>query len=255
MEAQMATVLMPVPSRDFDPSETGVVWRELRQKHHQVVFATPDGAMGQADPRMVTGDGLGVFAALMRADRNGRSAYEEMTKADEFRRPIAYDNIVPDAFDGLLLPGGHAPGMRPYLESERLRAVVAKFFELGRPVGAICHGVLVAARTRGANGRSVLYGRKTTALLNAMELGGWALTRLSLGDYFRTYRTTVEDEVRAALASPRDFVRGPPSVLRDSPANLQRGFTVRDGNYISARWPGDAHRFANDFAAMLSERG
>jgi protease I len=247
----MATILMPIPNYDFDPTETGVVWRVLRQRHHQVVFATPDGAIGEADPRMVTGEGLGVFAALMRADRNGRSAYEEMIGADEFRHPIVYDNVVPEAFDGLLLPGGHARGMRPYLESDRLRAVVAKFFELGRPVGAICHGVLVVARTRGADGRSVLYGRKTTALPNAMELGGWLLTWLSLGDYFRTYRTTVEDEVRGALASHADFIRGPPSFLRDSPAHLQRGFTVRDGNYVSARWPGDAHRFANEFAAML----
>jgi hypothetical protein len=30
---------------------------------------------------------------------------------------------------------------------------------------------------------------------------------------------------------------------------------VRDGNYVSARWPGDAHTFAKTFAAMLSERG
>jgi hypothetical protein len=29
------------------------------------------------------------------------------------------------------------------------------------------------------------------------------------------------------------------------------GFTVRDGEYLSARWPGDAHRFAAEFAAMI----
>ena len=29
------------------------------------------------------------------------------------------------------------------------------------------------------------------------------------------------------------------------------GFTVRDGNWLSARWPGDAHRFASEFVAML----
>jgi hypothetical protein len=28
---------------------------------------------------------------------------------------------------------------------------------------------------------------------------------------------------------------------------------VRDSNYISARWPGDAHTFAKTFAAVLSE--
>jgi len=27
---------------------------------------------------------------------------------------------------------------------------------------------------------------------------------------------------------------------------------VRDGNYLSARWPGDAHRFAHELAAMLA---
>jgi len=30
------------------------------------------------------------------------------------------------------------------------------------------------------------------------------------------------------------------------------GFTVRDGQYLSARWPGDAHRFAHELAGMLA---
>jgi protease I len=62
----------------------------------------------------------------------------------------------------------------------------------------------------------------------------------------------VEDEVRAALAAAADFIRGPISMVRDSPDHLDAGFTVRDGNYLSARWPGDAHRFANEFASMLA---
>ena len=69
------------------------------------------------------------------------------------------------AFDGLLLPGGHAPGTRQYLGSPSLREQVARFWALGRPVGAICHGVLVLARTRDpATGRSVLSGCRTTCL-------------------------------------------------------------------------------------------
>ena len=62
---------------------------------------------------------------------------------------------------------------------------------------------------------------------------------------------TVEDEVRTALAASTDFIRGPMMIRRDSPAHLQIGFTVRDRNYLSARWPGDAHLFAHDFATML----
>jgi protease I len=250
----MATVLMPLPRTDFDPTETGVPWRLLSERGHRIVFATPEGEPGAADPRMVTGRGLGPFAPLLRADANGRSAYEAMIRSADYQRPLRYAAIDLGAIDALLLPGGHAKGMRPYLESASLQAAIAAFFGAGKPVGAICHGVLLAARSRDASGRSVLYGRKTTALTKRMELSAWALTCLYLGDYYRTYPTTVEDEVRRALARRDDFLPGPASLGRDSPAKLDAGFTVRDGNYLSARWPGDAHRFASDFAAIL-ERG
>jgi protease I len=246
----MATILMPLPSTDFDPTESGVPWRVLSERGHRVVFATPDGRPGQADHKMVTGEGLGILARLLMADLNGRSAYEAMAQSPEFRDPIAYETIAESAFDALLLPGGHAKGMRPYLESTGLQATVAAFFARRKPVGAICHGVLLAARSRLADA-SVLRGRKTTALTKLMELAAWTLTCSYLGDYYRTYRTTVEDEVRAALAETEDFLRGPVALTRDSPGNLVAAFTVRDGNYLSARWPGDAHRFAGEFAAML----
>jgi protease I len=251
VEFAVATVLIPLPDHDFDPTETGVPWRTLRQRGHRIVFATPSGKIAHADPRMVTGERLGIFAPLMKADRNGRSAYEQMCQCEEFRHPLTYHELDPGRLDGVILPGGHARGMREYLESSRLQSIVAGFFTHNQPVGAICHGVLLAARSRRSDGRSVLYGKKTTALTRSMELTAWALTRFYLGDYYRTYPVTVEDEVRAALAAPEDFIRGPFSISRDSPSTLDLGFTVRDGNYLSARWPGDAHRFANEFASMF----
>jgi protease I len=250
----MATVLIPLAACDFDPTETAVPWRLLRAHGHQVVFATPEGRPGAADPKMVTGEGLGMLGPLLRADAAGRAAYAELTRSAEFARPISYGEIVAANFDALLLPGGHAPGMRPYLESARLQAIVAEFFERDAPVAAICHGVLLVARSRHREGKSVLYGRKTTALTKMMELTAWTLTRLYLGDYYRTYPVTVEDEVRAALAQGSDFIAGPMPIRRDSPDRPGIGFTERDGNYLSARWPGDAHRFGGEFAAMLRER-
>ena len=248
----MATVLIPLPDRDFDPTEAGVPWRVLRQRGHRIVFATRDGKIARADPRLITGEGLGILATFMKADNNGRSAYGEMSRSEEFQHPVSHPEIHTENFDALILSGGHAAGMRPYLESNQLQSVVADFFERNRPVGAICHGVLLAARSHAADGKSVLFGRKTTALTKIMELTAWALTCLYLGNYYRTYPTTVEDEVRAALAAPDHFIRGPIiSIIRDLSDNLAAGFTVRDGNYLSARWPGDSHRFAHEFAAML----
>lgn len=246
----MASILMPLPIQDFDPSEAGIPWRVLSGLGHVVVFATPSGEPGRADERMVTGQDLGLLGPVLRADRHGRSAYEAMIASPEFRQPMRYETIGDHAFDALLLPGGHAKGMRPYLESALLQRVVAAFFEAGTPVGAICHGVVLAARSKAASGRSVLHGRKTTALPRSQELTAWNLTRLYLGDYYRTYPTTVEDEVTAVLARPADFERGPLSIRRDAP-DRPIGFAVADRNYVSARWPGDAHRFSRALANLL----
>jgi protease I len=246
----MAIVLVPLPREGFDPTECGVPWRVLVERGHQVLFSTPDGRRGTADPRMVTGADLGLLAPLLMADANGRAAYQAMAASDAFNNPIRHDEIAVDDVEALLLPGGHAPGMRPYLESPQLQSVVVRIFERKRPVGAICHGVLLPARSKTPAGRSVLHGLRTTALTRHMELTAWGLTCLHLGRYYRTYPTPVEDEVRTMLAKPEDFIRGPLPLTRDSP-DRPTGFAVRDGHYLSARWPGDAHRFAFDFAAML----
>ena len=174
----MATLLMPLPDSDFDPTESGVPWCTMRDHGHNVVFATPTGRTALADPKMVTGEGLGILSPLLKADANGRSAYLKMEQSDAFRRPISYGEIRAVDFDALLLTGGHAPGMRVYLGSGVLQSAVGDFFAQVKPVGAICHGVLLAARSSLHSGRSVLYGKKTTALTKQMELIAWRLTRL-----------------------------------------------------------------------------
>lgn len=247
----MATVLIPLPSRDFDPTEAGVPWRELSARGHQVRFATPDGNKAQADPRMVHGTGLGPLRSLLRADENGRADYHAMLADPLFNAPWTYAQAAGQTIDALLLPGGHAPGMREYLESSTLQSIVTKAFERNLPVAAICHGVVLVARSRQCNGDSVLRGRKTTALTRNLELTAWALTVTWLGSYYRTYPETVQSEVTRALASAADFDTGPLALRRDSPEHPDYGFTVCDGNYLSARWPGDAHLFALDFARML----
>jgi putative intracellular protease/amidase len=131
---------------------------------------------------------------------------------------------------------------------------VARFFAEQKPVFAICHGTLLAARSQ-SGGRSVLWGRKTTGLTRRQELVAWWITRASLGDYYRTYEIPMADELVSHLRSAEDYDPGPgfPIPLgRDSPTNSRPGFTVRDGNYLSARWPGDAYRFARELVGMLA---
>ena len=248
-------VLLPLPDRDFDVTEVAVPWRLLRDDGHQVVFATEQaGTVPAADPRLLTGVIFGQLGAAPEVKR----VYAELAEAAEFTSTQAWQQLDPAAFDGLLLPGGHAPGMRQYLGSAVLRDQVARFWALGRPVGAICHGVLVLARTRDpVTGRSVLADRRTTCLPKYMERLAWVATGWRLGRYYRTYPAYVEDEVKAALDDPgRQFERGPAvlsargTATDDSPA-----FAVTDRNYLSARWPGDAYLFARRFSALLGSAG
>jgi putative intracellular protease/amidase len=242
-------VLLPLPDHDFDVTEVAVPWHLLREAGHEVVFATERGeGVPAADPLLLTG----VLFGQLGAEPEPREFYRRMLADDAYRAPVAWADLKPDEFDGLILPGGHAPGMRQYLGSEVLREQVAGFWRLDRPVGAICHGVLVLARTLDA-GRSVLADRRTTCLPKYMERSAYYLTAWRRGRYYRTYPEYVQDEVVAALEDPTQFERGPVELSRrgtatdDAPA-----FVVQDGNYVSARWPGDAYLFARRFIDLLT---
>ncbi|WP_346017015.1 type 1 glutamine amidotransferase domain-containing protein [Pseudenhygromyxa sp. WMMC2535] len=248
-------ILFPLPESDFDPTETAVPWHALREAGHEVVFATPDGRPAQADPRILTGRGFALWRPILRAGEHARELYDRMAASEAFQHPLPYARIDDDDqhFDGLLLTGGHASGMKRYLESPEIQTLVVQHMRADKPVGAICHGVLVPARAEDPQtGRSVLHGRKTTGLSKAQEMSAWAMTGLWLGSYYRTYSTTVQEEVSQALASPDDFIPGPISLRREGPER-DHGHTVRDGNYLSAGYYVDAYQFARDYVAMLDE--
>lgn len=247
----MALVLIPLPSQDFDPTEAAIPWRLLHERGHAIRFATPDGRPAQADPRMLDGRGLGIWAPVLKAAPAAIEAYAAMVQSEAFQNPISYTDVNAQPIDALLLPGGHAPGMKVYLESAQLQKLIGAQFAADKPVAAVCHGVLLAARSVQADGKSVLHGRRTTGLTKQQEMTAWLMTAAWLGSYYRTYPTPLQTEVQSLLANTRDFDTGPPALLRDDPEHLSRGFTVRDGNYLSARWPGDAHAFALAFAEML----
>ena len=236
----MAKVLIPLPDRDFDVTEVAVPWKLLREAGHAVVFATEAGAAGPVpacDPLLLTGVVFGKLGA--RAD--AIACYRELEQAAEFRAPIAWRDCRAGDFDALFLPGGHAPGMRQYLGNAEVHALIAAFFATAKPIAAICHGVLAAARAQQPDGHSVLHGVRTTCLPKYMERAAYLSTFWRRGRYYRTYPKYVEDEVKEQLAAPEQFERGPRELSRRGTRDDDRdAFVVEDGRYVSARWPGDA---------------
>jgi putative intracellular protease/amidase len=233
----MGTVLIPLPDQDFDVTEVAVPWRLLTDAGHTVIFATESGLVPAADPLLLTG----VLLGRLGAEPEPIAFYRSMLPALE--APATWASLEMGRYDALLLPGGHAPGMRQYLGSKLLQDKICEYWALQRPVAAICHGVLPLARA------GVLDGVRTTCLPKYLERTAFALTVWRLGRYYRTYPAYVEDEVRASGAV---FERGPRAGTRRGTAtDDSAAFTVRDGRYLSARWPGDAYLFGRELLSMI----
>ncbi|MBA6231618.1 MULTISPECIES: type 1 glutamine amidotransferase domain-containing protein [unclassified Colwellia] len=248
-------VLIPLPRYGCDPSEVAIPWLLLKEQQFEITFITPDGHMAIADEIMLTGKSLGLLKPVLKARQDAVNAYRQMESSVEFTTPLKYTDVKVDDFDGLLLPGGHDKGVREYLESDILQKLVVGFFNENKPVAAVCHGVLIPARSIDPKSqKSVIYDYQCTGLLKRQELTAYHLTRLWLNDYYLTYpETTTEDELIAALACQSQFMAGSLPLARDNLQHLSRGFIVKDRNYLSARWPGDIYNFSLKFIDMLTD--
>jgi putative intracellular protease/amidase len=243
------TVLCPLPDRDFDTTEVSVPWKLLGEAGHRVLFATEAGAKAACDPLLLRG----VIFGKLGADPEPIQFYRELEKSPEFGKPTRWSDVNLDEVDALLLPGGHAKGMRQYLGSEKLQALVLDVWQKGVPTAAICHGVLVLARARDADDKSPLHDVRTTCLPGYMERLAYFSTFWLRGRYYRTYPKYVETEVKEALANPAaQFERGPTTIgPRGTRHDDGPAFVVEDGRYVSARWPGDAYLFAKKLIDRL----
>ncbi len=74
---------------------------------------------------------------------------------------LAFEEVDPDEFDALVLPGGKAPEIVRL--NERAIEITRKMFEAGKPVASICHGpqILISA--------GVLKGRKGTSTVTIRD--------------------------------------------------------------------------------------
>jgi len=283
----MAIVLILLPSEDFDPTEAAVTWQMVTAAGHKVIFATPDGKPAKADPIMLSGEGLDIWGFIpilrklilvgniLRANKDARTAYAAMEADAQFTNPIKWENAKAEDFDALFVPGGHcAKGMRPFLESAVLQSLIVDFFKDDKLVGSVCHGPLLIARSIDkSTGKSVLFGRKTTALTWNLERAAASLGRIVRfwdPNYYRTYpemagqkygETSTQAEITRLIGGEQYFQDVPKSdplfklktngLTRDTLENQKCAFVVQDGNYISARWPGDIHALAQTFIGLL----
>jgi len=248
------TILMPLPDNDFDTTESAVAWFIITKKGYRVVFATEHGKNGpvpRCDPLLLTGPCCGTLGASSEAI----SFYRNMEKDHSFNNPISWKDIKVDEYDGLWLSGGHAPKIKQYLASKVLQEKVSEYFLLNRPIGAICHGPVVLARSINPNTKkSLLYEKKTTSLTKQLESLAFSITCCWLGSYYRTYPEYVEDEIKSVLKSDKQYIVGNMGCCGPKKGTMDDdtgAHVVIDGNYVSGRWPGDIYLTAKEFVKLI----
>ena len=235
-------ILIPLPNNDFDLTEVAVPWKLFKDKGYEVVFATENGDKAEVDPKLVTG----VIFGQLKAKPNAINIFRELEKATEFINPILYTDIIASDFDLLHLPGGHAKGVRHYLESTLLQQKVLEFYKADKIIGSICHGTIILARTiNPETGKSIIYNRVVTGLIKRLEKVAYYITSWKLGDYYRTYPEYTEDEIIKSLNHKEQFKRGA--------LNPYKPFVCVDKNVISSRWPEDAYLYAKTLIKKLEE--
>ena len=84
-------------------------------------------------------------------DFEGDQTYTEKP-GHNFTLNFSFDDVRPQDYDALILPGGRAP---EYLRlNERVLALARHFAEAGKPIGAICHGIQVLTAAGVVKGRA-----------------------------------------------------------------------------------------------------
>lgn len=121
-------------------------------------------------------EGLRVTVASIRggeAPIDPRSLNEETAakwaKAiDAAKQTASVEDMNADDFDGIFIPGGHGT-MFDLPDNRTLQALIARFAESGKAVGAVCHGPAALVNVRLSDGTHLVKGKKVTAFTNEEE--------------------------------------------------------------------------------------
>jgi protease I len=109
-------------------------------------------ALGHDVHAVCPGKKAGDTVATSIHDFEGDQTYSEK-RGHNFTLNATFSEIDPADYDALVVPGGRAP---EYLRLDTaVIAAVKHFFEVDKPVAAICHGAQILAAARVIEGRTV----------------------------------------------------------------------------------------------------
>ena len=125
----------------------------------EITLASPKGGKPPTDPQSDVPD--------------AHTGATERFKMDDPAQRILNDTvplaqISPEAFDAVFFAGGHGP-LWDLTENADSQHIIESFIAMNRPLAAVCHAPAIFKHTKGADGRSVVSGRRVTGFTNTEE--------------------------------------------------------------------------------------
>src|ERR1017187_10096532 len=129
---------LPLPDEDFGQVEVMVPFQALLMVGHVVHAVCPNKRAGDL-----------VRTAIH--DFEGDQTYSEK-RGHNFALNATFDEVRPDDYDALVIPGGRAP---EYLRlNPRALEIVRHFADSDKPIAAICHAAQILAAAGVLQGKS-----------------------------------------------------------------------------------------------------
>ena len=200
-------------------SELSHPYFEFTERGYAVELFSPDGGRcepdAMSDPRDPSGYSASDLVSLGFLSTPKLAALLEQTKK------VADIDVA--AFDALVVAGGQAP-MFTFEKATALHRKFVEFYEAGKVVAALCHGVAVLRYAKLSNGEHLAKGKTVTGFANVEEdfadNAVWGMGLLPRDKHVMPWR--IEDEMKRIGAN---YIQ----------AGMWRSFAVRDGNLVTGQ--------------------
>lgn len=125
----------------------------------KITLASPAGGQPPLDPQSDVPDAQTQATERFKQDDAAQRSLGHTTKLSD---------IDADNFDAVFFPGGHGP-LWDLAENADSQRIIEMFIVKNRPLAAVCHAPAIFKHTKGADGKSLISGRRVTGFTNTEE--------------------------------------------------------------------------------------
>jgi len=125
----------------------------------EITLTSPAGGQPPLDPQSEAPNAQTKATERLKKDYTALHALANTAK-------LAATNA--DDFDAVFFPGGHGP-LWDLAENADSQRIIETFIAEDRPLAAVCHAPAIFKHTKGADGKSLVSGRRVTGFTNTEE--------------------------------------------------------------------------------------